>query len=134
MSQDQTPIRTSNDQAEDQNKLIAERRAKLNALREGCKANAHHNDFDREHRAGALQQEFGDKSKEELAELNKPVSIAGRVMRRGGPWVGVQDVSGIIQVYIGKELQKTSKAWELLDLGDIVGARGSLQKSGKGEL
>ncbi|MDX1451544.1 MAG: lysine--tRNA ligase [Oleiphilaceae bacterium] len=119
---------------EDENKLIAERRAKLEKLREACPANGHPNDFDREHLAGELQAEFGALDKEALQELAKPVTVAGRVMRRGGPFVGVQDVSGSIQVYLGKKLQKESLAWESLDLGDIVGARGLLHKSGKGDL
>ena len=119
---------------EDENKLIAERRAKLEKLRDGCVANGHPNDFEREHLAGELQKEFGELDKEALQTLAKPVSVAGRVMRRGGPFVGIQDVSGSVQIYLGKKLQKDSQAWENLDLGDIIGAQGTLQKSGKGDL
>jgi len=119
---------------EDQNKLIAERRAKLDKLREGSDSNGHPNDFNREHYAGKLQSEFGELDKEALVELDKPISVAGRVMRRGGPFLGIQDVSGTIQCYLGKKLQKESKAWEYLDLGDIIGANGKLRKSGKGDL
>jgi len=119
---------------EDENKLIAERRGKLDKLRDGCGANGHPNDFDRKHKAGDLQAEFGALDKEALIELGKPVSVAGRVMRRGGPFVGIQDVSGNIQCYLGKKLQKESKTWENLDLGDIIGATGKLHKSGKGDL
>ena len=95
-----------NEQQEEQNKLIAERRVKLDNLREGCKANGHPNDFERAHKAGELQAEFGAFEKEALVELNKPISVAGRVMRRGGPFLGVQDVTGTIQCYLGKKLQK----------------------------
>lgn len=119
---------------EDQNKLIAERKAKLEQLRDGCSANGHPNDHKRENMAGALQAAYGDKTKEELAELAIPVSVAGRVMRRGGPFIGLQDSSGSIQCYVGKPLQKQSKEWANLDLGDIVGASGTLSKSGKGDL
>jgi len=122
------------EQQEDQNRLIAERRGKLVKLREDCNANGHPNDFDRQHKAGELQAEFGGLDKEALVELNKPISVAGRVMRRGGPFLGIQDVSGSIQCYLGKKLQKQSKAWEHLDLGDIIGASGFLRKSGKGDL
>jgi lysyl-tRNA synthetase class 2 len=118
----------------EENKLIAERRGKLEKLREDSKSNGHPNDFKREHMAGDLQAEFGELDKEALVELNKPVSVAGRVMRRGGPFIGVKDVSGAIQVYLGKKQQKESKAWENLDIGDIVGASGMLRKSGKGDL
>jgi len=119
---------------EEQNKLIAERKGKLEKLREGCKANGHPNDFSREHHAGDLQAEFSHLDKEALVELDKDISIAGRVMRRGGPFLGVQDTSGSIQCYLGKKLQKVSTAWEYLDLGDIIGAKGKLRKSGKGDL
>ncbi|PIE43656.1 MAG: lysine--tRNA ligase [Gammaproteobacteria bacterium] len=119
---------------QDENKLVAERRAKLHELREGCKANGHPNHFHREHLAGDLQSRLGDKDKEALAGLNEVVTVAGRVMRRGGPFVGIQDVSGTIQFYVGKKLQKEIPAWHLLDLGDIVGVKGCIQKSGKGDL
>lgn len=55
-------------------------------------------------------------------------------MRRGGPFIGLQDSSGSIQCYVGKPLQKESKDWANLDLGDIVGVSGILSKSGKGDL
>jgi len=119
---------------EDENKLIAERKAKLEALREGSTSNGHPNDHRRENMAGDLQAQYGEKTKEELVEMAIPVSVAGRVMRRGGPFVGIQDSSGSIQSYVGKPLQKQSKDWANLDLGDIVGATGVLSKSGKGDL
>ena len=118
----------------EENKLIAERRSKLDKLREGSSANGHPNDFDRKNMAGDLQAEFGEHDKEALAELGKEIAVAGRVMRRGGPFVGIKDVSGSIQVYLGKKQQKESKDWENLDIGDIIGAKGVLHKSGKGEL
>jgi len=129
-----TSIENQSTPVEDQNKLIAERRAKLDKLRDGCKSNGHPNDFNREHMANDLQLEFGEFDKETLVELDKSISVAGRVIRRGGPFLGVQDSSGSIQCYLGKKLQKESKAWVNLDLGDIIGAIGKLRKSGKGDL
>ena len=128
------PMTEQNQTAQDENKLIAERRAKLEKLRENCAANGHPNDFRREDRAGDLKAEFGAKTREELVEAGIRVSVAGRVMRRGGPFIGVQDVTDSIQVYMPKDLQKESEAWQLLDIGDIVGATGTLHLSGKGEL
>ena len=120
--------------ANEENKLIAERRGKLDKLREGSQSNGHPNDFRREHLAAELKATHGDKDKETLAAEGNLVAVAGRVMRRGGPFAGIQDSSGGIQIYMGKKLQKESEAWQLLDLGDIVGAKGTLQLSGKGEL
>ncbi|MCA6062548.1 lysine--tRNA ligase [Thalassolituus marinus] len=125
---------TNENTVQEENKLIAERRAKLEKLRENCSANGHPNDFRREHLAGELKAEHGEKDKDALAAEGIRVSVAGRVMRRGGPFVGIQDSSDSIQFYMAKPLQKESDAWQLLDIGDIVGVSGVLHKSGKGEL
>ncbi len=57
------------EQVLDENKLIAERRAKLEHVRQGCPANGHPNTFRRSHKAAELQAQFADKSKEELESL-----------------------------------------------------------------
>lgn len=123
-----------NQTAPDENKLIAERRAKLVKLRENCKANGHPNDFRREHLSAELKEAHGTKDKETLAAEGNPVSVAGRIMRKGGPFVGIQDSTGSIQIYMAKAMQKESDAWQALDIGDIVSGSGTLQLSGKGEL
>ncbi|WP_300433477.1 lysine--tRNA ligase [uncultured Thalassolituus sp.] len=123
-----------NQTAQEENKLIAERRAKLDKLREGSKSNGHPNDFRRENLAGDLKKQHGEKSKETLVEEGNRVAVAGRVMRRGGPFIGLQDATGSLQVYMAKPLQKESEAWQALDVGDIVCATGVLHLSGKGEL
>ena len=38
--------------------------------------------------------EFGDKSKEELIELQHVVSIAGRILAKRGPFMSIQDMKG----------------------------------------
>tara|TARA_B100001094_G_scaffold333296_2_gene410425 strand:- start:15087 stop:16574 length:1488 start_codon:yes stop_codon:yes gene_type:complete len=119
----------------DENKLIAERRAKLDHIREQCDANAHPNDFQREHLAEDLQETYREQSKEALVELNQCVSVAGRVMAKRGPFLVLQDMSGRIQAYAAKEVQKELKArYQGLDLGDILGVTGTLARSGKGDL
>lgn len=119
---------------QDENKLIAERRAKLEAIRTNCAANGHPNDWRPENKAADLQAEFSDKEKSELEQLNHVVSIAGRVMAKRGPFLVIQDVSARIQAYASKEVQKALKAMGGLDIGDIVGVKGALHKSGKGDL
>jgi len=128
-----TDKQQSHDQPVEENHIIAERKQKLAKLSE-LNGIAYPNDFKRKHRAGELQQAYGDKSKEELAELAIDVAVAGRIMRRGGPFVSIRDVSDNIQFYLSKQLQKESNEWPLLDIGDIVGVQGKLHKSGKGEL
>ncbi|WP_136681399.1 lysine--tRNA ligase [Neptunomonas sp. XY-337] len=120
---------SDNTQQQDENRLIAERREKLNALRE--QGNAFPNNFRRDSYAQDLQAKYGDKSKEELAEAGIKVSIAGRVMLNRGAFGVIQDMTGRIQFYVNKEARAFAKS---LDLGDIIGITGELHKSGKGDL
>ena len=108
---------------QDENKLIAERRAKLTSLREQD-AVAFPNSFRPADKAGDLQAEFGENTKEELEQLARPSSIAGRVIRNRGAFIVIQDSSGTIQLYVTKEARPFAKT---LDLGDIVGVIGFWQ-------
>ena len=116
-------------QLQDENKLIAERRAKLKELRE--QGNAFPNKFKPEHQAAKLQAEYGESSKEQLEEAGNVVSVGGRVIRNRGAFMVLQDGSGQIQLYVTKEARPFAKT---VDLGDIVGVKGVLHKSGKGDL
>ena len=120
--------------AAEENKLIAERRAKLAARRE--QGVAFPNTFRRDALASELQAELGDKDKEELEQLDRKASVAGRIMRMRGPFIVIQDMSSQIQLYVDKkalpeEVRADIKSW---DFGDIVGATGPVHKSGKGDL
>jgi len=123
-----------NDTTQEENKLIALRREKLQHKRgQGV---AFPNDFRRKDLAQDLQRELGDKSKEELKELDRQASVAGRIMARRGPFLVIQDMSGRIQFYVDRkslpaELLEEIKTW---DIGDIVGGEGPVHKSGKGDL
>jgi len=124
----------SNEQQQDENKLIAERRAKLSEIREQAaedNSSAFPNDFRRENLAADLQAEFGEHEKDALETLDHKVSVAGRVIRSRGSFMVIQDMSGTIQLYVAKEARSFAKR---LDLGDIVGISGALHKSGKGDL
>jgi lysyl-tRNA synthetase class 2 len=114
----------------DENKLIAERRRKLDCLRAEQGA-PYPNDFNPKDKADNLQRGFGEKSKEQLESLGKVVSVAGRIIRNRGAFIVLQDSSGHIQLYVTKQARPFAKS---LDLGDIVGVSGTLYKSGKGDL
>ena len=114
----------------DENKLIAERRKKLDSLR-AEQGSPYPNNFNPKNKAISLQQSFGEQSKEQLEALNKVVSVAGRIIRNRGAFIVLQDSSGHIQLYVTKPARPFAKS---LDLGDIVGVSGILHKSGKGEL
>ncbi len=123
-----------NDQQQDENKLIAQRREKLKLKREQGEAFPNH--FRRDSLANELQAELADKDKEELAALDRQASIAGRIMAKRGPFLVIQDMSGRIQMYVGKKnlpeaLSTEIKTW---DIGDIVAGTGPVHKSGKGDL
>ena len=119
----------TDEQHHDENKLIAERRHKLDALRQ--QGNPFPNDFRHDVLAAQLQAAHGEKSKEELEPLAIRAKVAGRIMARRGPFMVLQDQSGRIQIYADKAVQQDIKHW---DIGDIVGVEGVLHKSGKGDL
>ena len=77
--------------APDENKLIAERRAKLSGLRE--QRNPFPNDFRRTALAADLQKDYGHCSKEELEEAGQRFAVAGRLVRNRGAFLLIQDGS-----------------------------------------
>jgi lysyl-tRNA synthetase class 2 len=124
---------TDSSDSTDENKLIAERRARLAALRE--RGQAFPNGFRRDDLARKLEEDFGARTKEELEALGHKVSVAGRIMARRGPFMVLQDMSGRIQLYADKSVQADiAERWGHWDIGDLVGARGTLHKSGRGDL
>ena len=127
----------------DENKLVAERREKLKVLREAQAAGkgvAFPNDFKPANRAGALAATHGAAEVEALEAQNITVSVGGRMMLKRvmgkASFATVQDATGRIQLYVtrdavGEELYADFKKW---DLGDIIGAEGTLMKTKAGEL
>ncbi|MDP5240631.1 lysine--tRNA ligase [Uliginosibacterium sp. 31-16] len=123
---------------QDENHIIAERRAKLAEWRKT--GAAYPNDFRRENFADKLHASYGEKSAEELEATPLTVTVAGRIMLKRvmgkASFVTIQDMSGRIQLYItrdnvGEELYASFKTW---DMGDIVGTTGLLVKTKTGEL
>ncbi|MDO4694602.1 MAG: lysine--tRNA ligase [Eikenella sp.] len=136
MSEQHTP--QTDDVQLDENQIIALRREKLHALR--GKGPAFPNDFRRDSFAGDLHARYGALSKDELDPQGIAVKVAGRmVLKRAmgkASFATLQDMSGQIQLYInnqsvGEEAHNDFKHW---DLGDIVGAEGTLFKTNHGEL
>jgi lysyl-tRNA synthetase, class II len=123
--------------SEDENHLIAERRAKLAKLRE--QGVAFPNDFRRNALAGDLLSAYGSRSAELLEAEAIPVSVAGRMRAKRvmgkASFAKLEDASGAIQVFLQKEslgeVYDEFKGW---DVGDIVGAEGTLFRTKTGEL
>jgi lysyl-tRNA synthetase class 2 len=124
----------------DENRLIAERREKLRALR--AQGIAFPNDFRIDAFAGDLQSEFEDReawTAEKIEALARRVHVAGRIMlkRVQGKvsFVQIQDVSGRLQLFVHQgTLGDAYEAFKGWDAGDIVGAEGLLMRTKTGEL
>lgn len=123
---------------DEHNDLIAQRRAKLAALRED--GNAFPNDFKPDATAAGLHEKYSDESAEHLEQQAITVRIAGRMMTRRvmgkASFAHIQDRSGRIQLYIRRDdlpegAYAGFKDW---DLGDIVAAEGKVFKTKTGEL
>jgi lysyl-tRNA synthetase class 2 len=122
----------------DENRLIAERRSKLDTLREA--GQAYPNDFRKNTTSGELHERFGENDAEELAQVEEQFSLAGRMMAKRVmgkiAFVLLQDRSGSIQLMVQRDnlpegLFQNFKHW---DIGDIIGASGSIVRTQKGEL
>lgn len=126
-------------EAVDENKLIAQRRDKLSKLRE--QGNAYPNHFRRDSLSSNLHAEYDSLSKEELAEKNIQVTVAGRMMLQRimgkASFATIKDMSGSIQLFLQRDslpegfYNEHFKKW---DLGDIIGAKGVLFKTKTDEL
>ena len=138
-----TPAADAAAAPQDENKLIAERREKLKALREQVKAQggvAFPNDFKPADRAAQLIDAHGDLEADALDAAAVTVSVGGRMMLKRvmgkASFATIQDATGRIQIYVtrdavGEDVYADFKKW---DLGDIIGAEGVLMKTKTGEL
>lgn len=120
------------------NELIAQRRAKLQALRE--QSNAYPNDFRRDTLIKQLHAQYADKTEAEFEVEPIAAKIAGRIMTRRlmgkASFAHLQDMSGRIQLYIKQDAISPAVYEDFLqwDLGDIIGVEGTLMKTKTGEL
>ena len=120
--------------AQEENRLVAERRGKLARWRE--EGTAFPNDVQRSHTCAQLQQQYADADKDSLLAKSVAVSVVGRIMLNRGAFIVIQDGSGRIQLYVNRKtlpepVLQGVKQW---DIGDLVAAEGTLARSGKGDL
>lgn len=124
----------------DENSLIAERRAKLKALR--AQGSAYPNDYKREHYAGDLQAEYADGElwkAEALEQQGRRVCLAGRLLAKRvmgkASFAQIQDESGRIQLFLqANALGDVYTAFKGWDVGDIIAVEGGLTRTRTGEL
>ncbi len=125
--------------------IRATRLEKVKQLREQG-MNPYAYSWDVTHHAGELQEKFADIANGE--EVDFEVAIAGRVMTRRVmgklAFFTLQDETGTIQLYLEKKRISESMAnvdadafknlKQLTDMGDILGAKGTIKRTEKGEL
>jgi len=145
MSEQNTPQNDAAELPQDENSIIAERRAKLETIRAQGGV-AFPNDFRPQHKAAGLKEQYGGKTREELEEMNVQVMVAGRMMLRReagkkAAFAVLQDASGSkadgrIQFYVtsDKTGEAEMEAFRRYDLGDILGLEGTLFKTKTDEL
>ena len=124
--------------AQDENRLIAERRVKLAKLREA--GVAYPNDFVPDARAADLHAKYDDQEQPDLEAAAVQVKVAGRMMLKRvmgrASFATLQDSTGRIQLYLerdtlGEDVYAAFKQW---DIGDIIAIEGRIFKTNKGEL
>jgi lysyl-tRNA synthetase, class II len=123
----------------DDNDILRVRRDKLARWRAG--GGAYPNDFRRDAMAAELHERCRDHDKAALESEAQRVAVAGRVMLRRvmgkASFITLQDGSGQIQCYLRRDDLGDDAYAEfdaLWDIGDIVGVRGTLMRTNKGEL
>jgi len=95
--------------------------------------------FERNARAADILREYGDLSNEELEERQAEVSLAGRIMTKRSmgkaSFAHIQDLTGRIQIYVRKDQigDERYAAFDMLDIGDLIGVRGFVFKTKTGE-
>ena len=123
---------------DENNKLILERRKKLESLREGGFNFPRGLEIDAY--ADDLQEKFASLSGEELQSRNKEVKVAGRMMAKRvmgkSSFSKIKDGSGEIQLFLSSsELsQEIYDLFKTLDVGDIIWVKGQLFKTKTDEL
>ncbi|QDF65169.1 lysine--tRNA ligase [Mycoplasma nasistruthionis] len=81
-----------------------------------------------------LEAKYNQFSKEELAEANHEVAIAGRILTKRGPFILLKDYKGKIQAYFNKKEhdETVAKIVDSFDLGDIIYVAGTVMKTQTG--
>ncbi len=123
---------------EDENHIIAERRAKLAKWRED--GLAYPNDFVRKDCFGDIRARFAEASTEELEEQANAVSVSGRMMLKRimgkASFATMRDGTGTMQYFMtpSEMGQEAYDMFKTLDIGDIVAAEGIVFRTKRGEL
>lgn len=120
-------------QEEDLNHLLKVRREKLAELQDAGKDPFHITKYDVTHHSAQVKEQF------EVLE-GKEVSIAGRMMSKRvmgkASFCNVQDLKGNIQSYVARDSigEEEYKEFKKMDIGDVVGLKGTVFTTKTGEI
>ena len=120
-------------QEQDLNHLLKVRREKLTELQAGGKDPFQITKYDVTHHSQEIKDNF-----ESLED--KEVSVAGRMMSKRvmgkASFCHVQDLQGMIQCYVARDNvgEEPYKEFKKLDIGDIIGVKGTVFRTKTGEI
>ena len=118
---------------QDLSEILRVRREKLAALQAAGADPFHQTRYDVSHKAQQIKDNFD-------ALENQEVTIAGRLMSKRGmgkvSFCDLQDVTGRIQLYAKRDDmgEEPYDAFKKYDIGDIVGVRGQVFRTQRGEM
>lgn len=122
-------------ETEAEHRIRAARLEKLEKLRK-LGVNPYPYSFDVTARAGELHSKYEGLAADAVTE--DTVRVAGRVRayRNSGMFIDLQDATGKIQVFSHKDFLAAGMAeiLECLDIGDMIGAEGTVRRTKRGEL
>ena len=119
-------------QEPDLNQLLKVRREKLAELQANGKDPFLHTTYDVTHHSKEIKDKFDELD-------GKDVSVAGRMMSKRvmgkASFCNVQDIQGQIQCYVARDNvgEESYKDFKKMDIGDIVGIKGSVFRTKTGE-
>ena len=122
--------------AEDENHIIAERRAKLAKWRE--EGRAYPNDFVRKDLFGDIRAKYENATAEELEALQPEVAVSGRMMLKRimgkASFATVRDGSGQMQYFMtpSEMGDEAYASFKTMDIGDIIAAEGIVFRTKRG--
>ncbi|SDY94400.1 lysine--tRNA ligase [Thermoactinomyces sp. DSM 45892] len=124
---------------EELNELLQVRREKLQNLRDRG-VDPFGQKFIRTHHAADVTSRFEPFSKEELAQREEKVAIAGRLMAKRvqgkASFAHLQDQTGRVQIYVRLDVvgDEQYETFQTADIGDYIGIHGIMMKTNRGEL
>ena len=119
-------------QEPDLNQLLKVRREKLAELQANGKDPFLHTTYDVTHHSKEIKDKFDELD-------GKDVSVAGRMMSKRvmgkASFCNVQDIQGQIQCYVARDNvgEESYKDFKKMDIGDIVGVKGTVFRTKTGE-